>query len=190
MNTPAHRVLVARLDNLGDVLLAGPAVRAVAAAAEVVFLAGPAGAAGASLLPGVSRVLCFDSPWTGDHAPPPARAAIGALVNTLASARLDEALVLTSFHQSPLPLALLLKMAGVARVGAVCVDHPGSLLDLRHPYQPELHEVEQALALAEAFGYPLPAGDDRRLALAPWAMAAPPPRAELARPYVVVHPGA
>ena len=38
-----HRVLVVRSDNLGDVLLAGPAVRAVAAAAEVVMLTSPQG---------------------------------------------------------------------------------------------------------------------------------------------------
>ena len=38
-------VLVARQDNAGDVLLAGPAVRAVAAGAErVTLLCGPAGA--------------------------------------------------------------------------------------------------------------------------------------------------
>ena len=42
-----HRVLVTRLDGAGDVLLAGPAVRAVAAArdTEVTLLCGPAGAA-------------------------------------------------------------------------------------------------------------------------------------------------
>jgi hypothetical protein len=38
-------VLVARLDSVGDVLVQGPLVRAVAAGADrVVFLAGPAGA--------------------------------------------------------------------------------------------------------------------------------------------------
>jgi ADP-heptose:LPS heptosyltransferase len=56
--------LVARLDNAGDVLLAGPAVRAVAAQAdEVVLLAGPHGRAAAELLPGVDRVLEWRAPW-------------------------------------------------------------------------------------------------------------------------------
>ncbi|HZG88708.1 MAG TPA: glycosyltransferase family 9 protein, partial [Pseudonocardia sp.] len=39
------RVLVVRLDGAGDVVLAGPAVRAIAARAEVTLLCGPAGAA-------------------------------------------------------------------------------------------------------------------------------------------------
>ena len=51
-------VLVARQDNAGDVLLAGPAVRAVAAGAErVTLLCGPAGAEAARLLPGVDEVV-------------------------------------------------------------------------------------------------------------------------------------
>jgi hypothetical protein len=37
-----NHVLVARLDNFGDVLLSGPAVRAVAASADrLTYLAGP-----------------------------------------------------------------------------------------------------------------------------------------------------
>lgn len=39
-----RRALVVRLDSDGDVLLAGPAVRAVATTAEVTLLCGPAGA--------------------------------------------------------------------------------------------------------------------------------------------------
>src|SRR5205085_224050 len=54
-------VLVARLDSLGDVLLAGPAVRAVAAAAgRVTFLASRRGQAAAELLPGVDEVVVAD----------------------------------------------------------------------------------------------------------------------------------
>ena len=51
------RVLVARQDNNGDVLLTGPAVRAVAARATVTMLSGPRGAAAAHMLPGVDEVI-------------------------------------------------------------------------------------------------------------------------------------
>ena len=48
------RTLIVRLDNLGDVLLAGPAVRAVAASGRAVtLLCGPNGRAAADLLVGV-----------------------------------------------------------------------------------------------------------------------------------------
>jgi ADP-heptose:LPS heptosyltransferase len=99
--------------------------------------------------------------------------------------------IFTSFHQSPLPLALLARMAGVPWVGAICVDYPGTLLDLRHHVREGIPEPERALSLAEAAGCRLPAGDDGALRI----RAVPPLPARLAdrvgsRPYVVFHPGA
>ena len=77
-------------------------------------------------------------------------------------------------------------LAHSTRIAATCVDYPGSLLDIRHPYDETLHEVEQALALCAAAGHALPSGDDGRLQL---DLPTSAPRAG-ARPYVVVHPGA
>ena len=159
-------VLVARLDNAGDVLLQGPMVRAIAAGADrVVFLAGPAGAEAARLLPGVDEVWTWRCPWIDAHPAPvdPADLAdLTARVGTLAPA---EAVVSTSFHQSPLPLAVLLRAAGVPRISAISVDYPGSLLDVRHRVDDDLPEAERALSLASAAGFALPAGDDGRLAV-------------------------
>jgi ADP-heptose:LPS heptosyltransferase len=184
-------VLVARLDSLGDVLLAGPAVRAVAAgAAELTFLCGRRGRAAAELLPGVDEIVEHTAPWIDPEPDPVDRAATSALVDDLAGRDIDQALILTSFHQSPLPLALLLRLAGVGAVAAVCEDYPGSLLDVRHHVDPDVHEVERSLSLASTLGYRLRAGDDGRLAVRRdvIATAAGPPPA--AAPYVVVHPGA
>ena len=118
-----RRVLVARLDEAGDVLLAGPAVRAVRAAArEVVMLAGPRGREAAELLPGVDRVIEWRAPWI-DHDPPPVDAdRVGELLHRVRG--VDEALILTSFHQSALPLALLLRLAGVRRIAAISETTP------------------------------------------------------------------
>jgi ADP-heptose:LPS heptosyltransferase len=178
---------VARLDNAGDVLLAGPAVRAVAAAAgRVTFLCGPDGRAAAELLPGVDDVVVLDAPWVGFDARAVDPVSIERFVADVAARRIERALVLTSFHQSPLPLALLLRLAGVAYVAATSVDFPGTLLDVRHEVIEGAHEVEQSLSLAAAAGYSLPDGDDGRLAvrlpLPAWRPCA--------GPYVVVHAGA
>jgi ADP-heptose:LPS heptosyltransferase len=180
--------LVARLDNVGDVLLAGPAVRAVAASGEpVIFLAGPAGAPAARMLPGVAEVLTFSAPWVSFDPPAVDSGAIDALLGEVRAADVDEAIILTSFHQSPLPLALLLRLAGVRRIAATCVDYPGSLLDVRHPYLADLHEVEQALSLCQAAGHHLPDGDDASLQIRlPHRIAGTAPSC----PYIVVHPGA
>ncbi|HWC27148.1 MAG TPA: glycosyltransferase family 9 protein, partial [Solirubrobacteraceae bacterium] len=180
-------VLLARMDNEGDVLLSGPAVRAAAAgASRVTYLCGPRGRAAAALLPGVDEVLCHHCSWIDSHPEPVTPAAIDALVNDVARRRVDEAVILTSFHQSPLPLALLLRLAGVPRLAATSVDYPGSLLDVRHRISDDVHEVERTLDLLAAAGYPLPPGDDGALAVdrpaAGWDGVP-------ADPYVVVHPG-
>lgn len=182
------KVLITRLDSAGDVLLAGPAVRAVAARAdEVVMLCGPRGAQAAALLPGLDEVIVWDAPWVGFDPPPVSVGEVSDLVSELAGGRFDKALILGSYHQSPLPAALILRMAGVGWIGADCVDYPGSLLDLRHSRLDHRHEADAALDLARDAGFPLPAGDAGGLRVLP-----PPPTSALTGcgPYVVVHPGA
>jgi ADP-heptose:LPS heptosyltransferase len=178
-------VLVTRMDNDGDVLLAGPAIRAIAATDRVVLLVAPSGEQAARLLPGVHDVLVWPCPWTGFEPPAVDRASVNTLIDHLRLGHLGAALVFTSYHQSPLPMALVLRMAGIAWIGAASEDYPGSLLDLRYRSRPG-HEVERGLDLAAAAGYELPDGDDGRLAIKDTL-----PRLSLPpEPFVVVHPGA
>jgi ADP-heptose:LPS heptosyltransferase len=194
----AH-VLVARQDSMGDVLLAGPAVRAVAAGARrVTMLAGPTGRAAAELLPGVDEVVTWPAPWIEPEPPAVTAGDVDSFVDQIALLGVDQAVILTSFHQSPLPLALLLRLAGVPLIAAISVDYPGSLLDVRHRVDDDVHEVERALSLVGTLGYRLPAGDDGRLAVRRDDQDGPRPspfRASLPPgtdpgPYVVLHPGA
>ncbi len=184
-----RRALAVRLDNMGDVLLAGPAIRALAAhCGPVTVLAGPQGAAAARLLPGVADVLVWSCPWVVLD-PPPVRADdVAELAGRLAAGRFTDAVIFTSFHQSPLPTALLLRLAGVPRIAARSEDYPGSLLDVRYRGDDDRPEAERAVALARAAGFASPPGDDGRL-----AVRAPLPdvtRMTGSGPYLVLHPGA
>jgi ADP-heptose:LPS heptosyltransferase len=206
------RALVARLDSDGDVLLAGPAVRAVRAGCDhLTMLVGPAGRGAAALLPGVDAIVSWGCPWITSPAPPVDPASVHGLIEELTALELDSAVLLTSFHQSPLPLALLLRMARVPHIAAASVDYPGSLLDVRvrpgsapstgtstgtspatsagtsPAIDEDIPEPERALAIAEAAGYRLPTSDDGRLAVRP-----PPEVDDLtgAGRYLVMHPGA
>jgi histidinol-phosphate phosphatase family protein len=180
-------VLVARPDSAGDVLLTGPAIRAVAAGADrVVMLYGPRGRAAAELLPGVDELIEWRLPWIDPEPSPIDPSEMAALVARITAAQVDEAVIFTSFHQSPLPLALVLRMAGVMRVCAISDDYPGSLLDIRHRVPLGIPEPERALSLAAAAGFPLPPGDEPVLRLRAGALdgaTVPDPG------YVVVHPG-
>jgi ADP-heptose:LPS heptosyltransferase len=95
-------VLVARLDSMGDVLLAGPAVRAIAAGgAEVTMLVSSRGVAAAELLPGVERTIVFDAPWVLAEQLAVRRWGILAATLRMAAGQFDDALIVTSHHQSP-----------------------------------------------------------------------------------------
>ncbi len=174
---------------MGDVLLTGPAVRALAAAGRgVSFLAGPDGAEAAGLLPGVTEVLTWRVPWIDATPVPVGHAALGKVTRILRRRRFSEAVIFTSFHQSPLPTALVLRVAGVARISAISSDYPGSLLDVRHQVDEDLPEADRNMSLVHAAGFELPSGDDGLLAI-----RGPLPDARrLAgrEPYVVVHPTA
>lgn len=180
------RVLAVRQDNNGDVILAGPALRALAAAAEVTLICGPSGEAAARLLPRVARVLRLRADWIEGDAQPIDSQAIETGLEAIRALAPDEAFIFTSFHQSPLPMALLLRLAGVPRIHAVSVDYPGSLLDTRLNVADDIHEVERALSLVRAAGYALPPGDDARLQLT----ELPDVRSLVGRGYIAVQPGA
>jgi ADP-heptose:LPS heptosyltransferase len=179
---------VVRADAAGDVLVTGPAIRAVAARAERVTLwCGPRGRSAAELLPGVDALVESPVPWLDPQPSPVAAAEVEALADRLRELGADRAIVFTSFHQSALPTALVLRLAGMGHVSAISVDYPGSLLSVRHRVDEGLPEPLRALSLAEAAGYPLPPGDDGLLRL-----RGPLPdmrEATGTEPFVVVHPG-
>ena len=186
------RAVAARLDSAGDVLITGPAVRALAAAHDgVTFLAGPRGRAAAELLPSVDEIIEWQAPWVDFDSPELTATHVESLVKQLRDVAPSRVYIFTSFHQSPLPLALICRMAEVPWVGAISEDYPGTLLDLRHHVESGIPEPQRALALARAAGCELPEGDDGAL-----RVRRPPPLprdlAETlpAAPFVVFHPGA
>jgi ADP-heptose:LPS heptosyltransferase len=185
-------VLVARLDHCGDVLLAGPAVRSVAASGRPVhLLCGPRGRPAADMLPGVTSVIEQRVPWIERDPMPVRQRDAATLVRNVRERGVSHAAVLVSSHQSPLPLALLLRWAGVTRIAAISHDHAGSLLDIRVPGDPEVHEVRRGLLVTEALGFPSVIDDRLAVDLGDGRLGAdgrtPIPRTES---FVVVHPGA
>ncbi|GIF04790.1 HAD-IIIA family hydrolase [Actinoplanes siamensis] len=181
----AGTVLAVRSDSAGDVLVTGPAIRALAHHGErVVLLCGPRGRAAAELLPGVDELIEWKLPWIDPEPDPVEAADLPGLIERIRAAGVDEAVVFTSFHQSALPLALLLRSAGVGRITAISEDYPGSLLDVRHRGVPAgVPEPERARSVAAAAGFPLPDSDDGCLRVRGVRRQGP-------GDYVVVHPGA
>jgi ADP-heptose:LPS heptosyltransferase len=193
----AKNVLLIRLDNLGDVLVTTPAMRALRVGlpeARLTLLASPVGAQAGRLNPDLDDVLVYEAPWMDPWRQlPQDPAREGAAIAELARRRFDAAIVFTSFRQSSLPAAYLCYLAGIPLRTAASIDGPGSLLTTRHKH-PErmMHEVERGLDLVGALGFPteptplvLRVPDDARAEIAEMVDS---PNSD-DRSLVVIHPG-
>jgi lipopolysaccharide heptosyltransferase II len=194
----AGRVLAVRLDAMGDVLMTGPAVRALAEGGRrVTLLTSRSGAAAAELLPGVADVIVYDAPWMKASA---ARSAAPdrAMIDRLRAGRFDAAVVFTVYSQNPLPAAMLCLLADVPLRLAHCRENPYHLLtDWVRETEPEAgvrHEVRRQLDLLAAVG--VRTADERMRVTLP-AEAVAHVRQTVrwldlddGRPWAVVHPGA
>ena len=153
-----RRVLAVRLDNLGDVVMVTPALRALRAAlspgARLDLLASPAGASLAPLMPDVDDVHVLRAVWqdaAGALPQDPAREL--GLVDRLRG--YDAVVVFTSFAQSPHAMGYAAYLAGVpVRVG-VSKEFAGSVLSHWLPAPPDAqHQSDRALALLASVGVP------------------------------------
>jgi ADP-heptose:LPS heptosyltransferase len=170
---------------MGDVLVSGPAVRALAQDAEVVYLCGPLGVPAASLLPGVAHTEVAAPAHLGAEPSGAERVALRQLVRRLRRLGCDEAFLFASTDESPLPFARLARAAGVTRLAGPSDVSTDGLLDVA-VVPADRHDVETNLQIASAFGSELPTGDDGRLQVCEAEAAA---RPTFEQPYVLIHPG-
>jgi ADP-heptose:LPS heptosyltransferase len=199
--TAAANVLCVRLDTLGDVLMTGPAMRALRASGarpRITLLTSRPGAAVAAFMPEIDEVMVYGAPWI--KATPAGRPAAPdrAMIDTLRSRRFDAAAIFTVYSQSPLPAALLCHLSDIPLRLAHCRENAYQLLTdavpEREPDELVRHEVRRQLDLVAAVGAHVA---DERLALRVPEAARKRARGCLAaagidhaEPWAVVHPGA
>lgn len=197
----AENVLAVRLDAMGDVLMTGPAIRALTESRpgrRVTLLTSPAGAAAAALLPGFDRVIVYDAPWMKATAPRPSSRPDLAMIDRLKGERFDAAVIFTVYSQSPLPAAVLCFLADIPLRLAQCRENPYQLLtDWVKETEPDRgtrHEVRRQLDLVATVG--CHTTDERMRVKLPGEAAAHVRQTlrflELddTRAWAVVHPGA
>ncbi len=190
------KVLLVRLDNLGDVLLTTPAFHAVKNAlpdASLTLLTSHVGAQVAALNPDIDDVIVYSAPWMDPWSKMPQNSEREQrTIAELKARHFDGAIIFTSYHQSPLPSAYLCYLADIPLRVATSVDGPGSLLTTRRKYPDAiLHEVEHNLNLVRVLGMDT---DERDLVLSvpddvQRDIAHLLDTYQIHRPLVVVHPG-
>ncbi|HEY8971046.1 MAG TPA: glycosyltransferase family 9 protein [Puia sp.] len=193
-----RNILCIRADNMGDVIMSGPAMRALKASfqARITLLTSKMGSLAAPHLAEIDDLITADVPWvkTG-HLPTPGECFV--LLENIKSRKFDLVVIFTVYSQSALPAAMLSYLAGIPRRLAYCRENPYYLLTDwvpdKEPYTEIVHQVERDLSLVESIG--AKALDDRlHVTYSPAARKSALHRAALTgvdvrRPWILLHPG-
>ncbi len=155
----SRRILCVRLDALGDVIMTGPALRALKQSSpdrHITLLTSASGAHAGRLMPCLDDIWSYEAPWMkGDRADESA-AADRALISRLRAGAFDAAVLFTVYSQNPLPAAMMCWLADIPLRVAHCRENPYHLLTDWIPEQePESyirHEVRRQLDLVRHIG--------------------------------------
>jgi lipopolysaccharide heptosyltransferase II len=162
-----RRVLAVRLDNVGDAVMLGPALRTLRATlprVAITLMCTPAGEQVAPMLPWIDDLLVHSAVWQDASGTMPLDPeGQQALVARLRAGRYDAAVIFTSFSQSPYPPAYACYLSGIPiRLGQSKEFGGGILSHWVRPPADAAHGVDRNLHLLAATGFTV---GDRTLAL-------------------------
>ena len=196
----ARNILAVRLDNLGDVLMTTPALRAIKESdprRRITLLTSEAGAEAARYVPEIDEVIRYDAAWVKSVWQ---ASSLGGLrcLSQLTEGRFDAAIVFTVYSQSALPAATMTWLAGIPLRLAHVRENPYQLLtDWVKESEPDTgirHEVMRQLDLVAGVGFTT-TNDHLSFEVDTGEHMSAMEKLEEAgidtgRPYIVVHPGA
>jgi ADP-heptose:LPS heptosyltransferase len=145
-------VLVIRPDNMGDLVMSGPALRSLKQGlnARITVLTSSMAAAVAKFMPEIDEVITFDVPWVKSNQTA-GLAALNNLIVLLRDRQFDAAVIFTVYSQNPLPSAMIAYLAGIPRVLAYCRENPYQLISDwvvdKEPFEYISHQVDRDLRL-------------------------------------------
>lgn len=194
------KILCVRLDNIGDVIMTMPAIKALKEAIpdrSLSLLVSCASAEAARAFKIADELIVYDAPWMKASKSVSNKRDF-EMIEQIRSRNFDAGVIFTVFSQSPLPAALLMFWAGVPRCLAYCHENPYQIISdwIKDP-DPEQgirHEVKRHLDLVSATGAQLSSANmfleipmhvtdlvSRKLRTK---------GVKLNKPLIIVHPGA
>ncbi|MBS7565004.1 glycosyltransferase family 9 protein [Mucilaginibacter sp. Bleaf8] len=190
-------ILVIRPDNMGDLLMTTPAIRALKETfdAKITVLTSAMAAGIARQIPEIDDVITFDVPWI-KTTQVNGEAAVLDVVAQLKEKAFDAAVIFTVYSQNPMPTVMLAYLAGIPLRLAYCRENPYQLLTNwvpdKEPYDLIRHQVRRDLDLVTAVGA---VTNSERLSLdvpGVWPQVAQKLQAlevDTHKPWLLMHPG-
>jgi lipopolysaccharide heptosyltransferase II len=150
-------ILCIRPDNMGDLIMTGPAIRALKESfgAKITVLTSSMAKGIVKHMPEIDDAIIFDLPWvkTADIPDPET---FNRVVSVIKERQFDAAVIFTVFSQNPQPTAMLAYLAGIPKILAYCRENPYHLINSwvpdKEPYNLIKHQVRRDLDLVATVG--------------------------------------
>ncbi len=190
-------ILVVRLDNMGDLLMSTPAIRALKQTfnSRITVLTSSMAAGIVDHIPEIDFLITFDVSWVkSEHAS--FSTDFLRLVEVLRERNFDAAVVFTVFSQNPMPAVMLAYLADIPLRLAYCRENPYQLLTNwvpdEEPYIFIKHQVQRDLDLV-ATVCTITSNDHLSIQI-PDAWKAAQEKIgkrsiDLQKPWIILHPG-
>lgn len=150
-------ILVIRADNMGDLLMSSPAIRALKETfkCKITLLTSAMGNVIAPFISEIDETIVADLPWIKTNAPVDTKQ-LFHLIDLLKSHSFDGAVIFTVYSQNPMPAAMLAYMADIPRRLAYCRENPYHLLTNwiveKEPFTFIQHQVSRDINLVKMVG--------------------------------------
>lgn len=150
-------ILVVRLDNMGDLLMSTPAIRALKESfgSRITVLTSSMAAGIAHHIPEIDEIITFNVPWVKTNNASFSHEFL-VLAEVLKARNFDATVIFTVFSQNPMPAIMLTYLADITNRLAYCRENPYELLTHwvpdQEPYTFIKHQVERDLDLVRSIG--------------------------------------
>lgn len=160
-------ILCIRPDNMGDLIMTVPALRALkdSFGAKITVLTSSMAKAIINSIAEIDDQIIFDLPWVKTDTLTKSDE-FYEVIAQIKARKFDAAVIFTVYSQNPLPAAMLAYLAGIPRILSYCRENPYQLLTNwvpdKEPYTELKHQVTRDLELVATIGATT---TDRRLRL-------------------------
>jgi lipopolysaccharide heptosyltransferase II len=150
-------ILCIRPDNMGDLIMSAPAMRALkeGLGCAITLLTSSMAAGIVPFLPEIDELIQWNAPWVKSNQISNADS-FYSLIDELRNRQFDAAVIFTVYSQNPLPSAMIAYLAGIPKRLAYCRENPYDLLTHwvpdKEPYRFVQHQVQRDLQLVETIG--------------------------------------
>lgn len=151
------KILCIRPDNMGDLIMSAPAIRALKEtfSCSITLLTSSMAASIVPFLPEIDDTIVFNSPWI-KHSHADETKSFYRIIEEIKQQRFDAAVIFSVFSQNPLPSAMLAYLSDIPKRLAYCRENPYHLLTHwvpdKEPYSFVRHQVQRDLELVKTVG--------------------------------------